>query len=48
MVTMKLRVVSGKPDQLSSGDSSRPPAPKTPLRCGTGMVAPSATVLLVS
>src|ERR1700753_666445 len=33
-VTAKLRVSSGKPDQLSCGLTSSPPAPMIPLICG--------------
>src|SRR5687767_5404460 len=47
MLTMKLCVLSGKPDQLSSGDWSWPPAPKMALHWGEANLAPSATVLLV-
>ena len=31
IVTAKLRVVSGNPDQLSCGETSEPPAPMMPL-----------------
>jgi hypothetical protein len=33
-VTTKLFVSGGNPDQLSSGLTSSPPAPKMPLSCG--------------
>src|SRR3979411_1975377 len=43
MVTAKLRVSSGNPDQLSCGDTSSPPAPMIPLACGMASGWPSVT-----
>src|SRR4029079_714688 len=41
MVTAKLRVSSGKPDQLSCGDTSEPPAPMIPLTWSLASGCPS-------
>jgi hypothetical protein len=46
-VTAKLRVSSGKPDQLNCGDTSSPPAPSKPLTCGFDSGWPSVTDVLV-
>ena len=39
---VKLRVSSGKPDQLSCGEMSNPPAPKMPLTCSRASCSPLA------
>src|SRR6478735_10180794 len=41
MVTAKLRVSSGNPDQLSCGETSSPPAPKIPLTWALASGSPS-------
>src|SRR3978361_373663 len=41
IVTAKLRVCSGKPDQLSCGDTSDPPAPMMPLTWSLPHACPS-------
>src|SRR3954467_1306183 len=40
-VTAKLLVSSGKPDQLSCGETSSPPAPMMPLTCSLDHASPS-------
>src|SRR5215475_5298802 len=41
--TVKLRVSAGKPDQLSCGEMSNPPAPRMPLTCSWASCSPLAT-----
>src|SRR3954454_13189005 len=43
IVTAKLRVVSGNPDQLSCGETSEPPAPMIPLTWSFASGLPSVT-----
>src|ERR1700712_5954611 len=43
IVTAKLRVVSGNPDQLSCGETSDPPAPMIPLTWSLDSGLPSVT-----
>src|SRR5882757_5158427 len=43
IVTAKLRVVSGNPDQLSCGETSEPPAPMMPLTWSLASGWPSVT-----
>src|SRR3978361_565883 len=43
IVTAKLRVVSGNPDQLSCGETSEPPAPMMPLTWSLESGWPSVT-----
>src|ERR1700740_3373114 len=47
-VTAKLRVSSGKPDQLKCGDTSSPPAPMMPLTWAIFRGSPSVTSVEVS